>query len=130
MSLYVKPIKNKGNNRHSLDIVRDMLSVASVRVRKTRIMYQANLSFVQVEKYLHDLLARGLLNHDGDSFYLITEKGLEFLKLYNDYVERRRLLKEEEVRSTKDRQLLENMCSCRKSSGKEKASRKISLAEL
>jgi len=107
-----------------------MLSVASSKARKTHIMYQANLSFVQVEKYLHNLLERGLLNHEGDSFYLITEKGLEFLKLYNEYLERRRLLKEGEVQAAKDRLLLESMCSSRESSGKEKATRKISLAGL
>ena len=126
MSSYVKSIKQNGNNRHSLDIVRDMLSVALVSVRKTRIMYQANLSFVQVEKYLHDLLEKGLLNHDGVC-YLVTEKGLEFLKLYDEYVERCKSLKEQMGRSAEERLLLERMCSCREPNSSQRSTRKMSL---
>ena len=97
-------------NRHSLDIVREVLSIVSVKVRKTRIMYRANLSFVQVEKYLTVLLGSGLLKHDGDSGYLITERGLEFLQLYEDYLERSTRLRDEVERNMKDRLRLENMC--------------------
>jgi predicted transcriptional regulator len=93
-------------------------------------MYQANLSFVQVEKYLHDLLEKGLLNHDGDSCYLVTKKGLEFLRLYDEYVERCRLLKEQVDQSAEERLLLERMCSCREPSGAQRAKRKISLSEI
>ena len=48
-------LKNRrtvNKNRCSLDIAREVLSIVSVKVRKTRIMYGANLSFVQLEKYL------------------------------------------------------------------------------
>ena len=129
LSLYLKPRNGKGNNRHSLDIVRDMLSVASVKARKTRIMYQANLSFVQVEKYLHGLLEKGLLEHDGDSCYLVTQKGLVFLKLYDDYVERCRVLKEQVDQSVKDRLLLESMCSCREPERAARAIMKVAFPE-
>jgi len=104
----------KGGNRHNLDIVRDILTVASVKARKTRIMYQANLSFVQVEKYLHALLEKGLLNNDADSSYLITKRGHDFLHMYEDYVERRRVIEEQVDQSSKERQLLELMCSSQK----------------
>ena len=126
MSLYLKPRNGKGNNRHSLDIVRDMLSVASVKARKTRIMYQANLSFVQLEKYLGDLLEKGLLDYDGDSYYLTTKKGLEFLRLYDYYVEQLRLIREQEIQRVQDRLSLENMfssaCTSPKSNGVRNAS--------
>ena len=121
--LYVEPSKRRGSNRHSLDIVRDMLSVASVRVRKTRIMYQSNLSFVQVEKYLQSLLENGLVCHDGDACYLTTKKGLDFLRLYDEYVERGRTIKEQLDRFAKEKLLLEDMCSSRKGNGKLKAVR-------
>ena len=122
MSLPIKLGNGKGGNRSSLDIVRDVLSVASVSARKTRIMYQANLSFVQLEKYLGDLLEKGLLGRDGDSYYLITKKGLEFLKLYDYYVEQLRLIREQENQRRQDRFSLENMFSSSKSNGVRNAS--------
>ena len=128
--MYVRPRNGKGSNRCSLDIVRDMLSVASVKARKTRIMYQANLSFVQLEKYLHDLLEKGLLNYDGDSCYAITKKGLEFLRLYDEYVDRCKVIKQQVDQSARNRLLLEHMCSCRESSGVQRETRKMPLTEV
>ena len=101
----------KKHNRHSLDIARDILTIASVKARKTRIMYQANLSFIQVKKYLHTLLEKGLLEHAGDSFYLVTRKGLMFLELYDSYIEKSRQLKEKLNQNKRDKLMLERMCS-------------------
>jgi predicted transcriptional regulator len=108
MSLIVG--KTKSKNRRRLDIVRDMLSIASVKVRKTRIMYQANLNYAQVEKYLGGLLEGGLVECDGDSHYLITPKGKEFLQMYADYLERCGRIREEVKGTTKDKLLLESIC--------------------
>ncbi len=108
MSMSVRRDKNR--NRCKLDIVRDMLSVASEKVRKTRIMYQANLSFRQLEKYLQVLLESGLMEFDGDSCYVTTEKGKAFLQIYTAHVERCKQLKEEADTTAKDMQRLENMC--------------------
>lgn len=102
--------KTATKNRSSLGIVREVLSIASVKVRKTRIMYGANLSFLQLEKYLTALLGSGLLAHDGDSGYLVTGSGMEFLQLYDDYLERSARLGAEVERNKKDRLQLENMC--------------------
>jgi len=87
-----------------------MLSIASVRSRKTKIMYGANLSFHQVEKYLSFLLRSGLLEQNVDSGYLITRVGREFLSLYEKYLKRSDVLRQEVERNTKDRLQLENMC--------------------
>jgi predicted transcriptional regulator len=103
-------VRSVSKNRCSLDIVRAMLSIASVRARKTKIMYGANLSFHQVEKYLSVLLRSGLLEHDVDSGYLITGLGRDFLVLYEEYLERSNVLRQEVERNTKDRLQLENMC--------------------
>ena len=73
-------------------------------------MYGANLNFLQVEKYLNALLGNGLLKSDGYSGYLTTGSGLEFLQLYEDYLERTSRLKEEVERNAKDRLRLESMC--------------------
>ena len=102
----------KSVNRNRLDIVRDMLAIASTKVKKTRIMYQANLSFLQVEKYMKTLLDEGLLTRDGNggTSYLTTEKGKEFLRLYDDYLARCRDLVDEVDGANKQRTQLESMC--------------------
>ncbi len=117
-------ISKKGVNRHSLDIIRDILSVASVRARKTRIMYQSNLSFIQVEKYLSNLLENELLCQEGNCYYLVTQKGLEFLRLYDEYVERCRQIEKQLDRSAREKTLLEQMCLSFKDIAKLKANRK------
>jgi len=97
-------------NRRRLDIVREMLSIASVRVRKTRIMYQANLNYNTLEKYLTGLLESGLVKCDGDSCYSITSKGELFLQMYDDYLERCRHIREEIDETARERLLLESIC--------------------
>jgi predicted transcriptional regulator len=110
LCLPLNDVRSVSKNRCSLDIVRAMLSIASVRSRKTKIMYGANLSFHQVEKYLSFLLRSGLLEHDVASGYLITGAGREFLSLYEDYLERSKLLRQEVERNTRLRLQLENIC--------------------
>ena len=113
-SLSLKDRKPANKNRSSIDIVREVLSIALVKVCKTRIMYRANLSFHQLEKYLRALLGNALLSFDGESGYLTTTSGKEFLALYEDYLERSMHLIGEVENNTKDRQHLENMCGFRK----------------
>ncbi len=98
---------SKIKNRHRLDIVRDVLTVASVRIRKTKIMYRANLSFVQVEKYLKDLLAAGLVESAGASMYVTTKRGEEFLQSYSKYLERISRIELEREEAKRDKQKLE-----------------------
>jgi len=116
--------EKKSKNRRRLEIVRDMLSAASVKTKKTRIMYQANLSYRQMEKYLNSLLESGLVECEDDSFYLITGKGKEFLQMYEDYLERCRRIGEEIKVARKDSLLLENMCFNNESNSKRMAGRK------
>lgn len=69
--------------RNNLDICADILRIAGENggVRKTRIVYLANLNFKIVKKYLRDLIENGLLQHLGD-FYFITDKGRTFIRRY------------------------------------------------
>jgi predicted transcriptional regulator len=106
--------KTTNKNRSNLDIVREVLSIALVKVCKTRIMYGANLSFHQLEKYLSALLGNALLSFDGDSGYLTTASGEEFMQLYQDYLDRSSRLRGEVERNTKERQYLENLCGLAK----------------
>jgi predicted transcriptional regulator len=97
-------------NRGKLDIVREILSVVSAKVRKTKIMYQANLSFTQVENYLQSLLETGLIESFDNTFYLITPKGKEFIQMHTDYLTRLRQLGEDAIETEKSRCQLESMC--------------------
>ena len=106
----MKDGKIANKNRSSLDIVREVLSIALVKVCKTRIMYGANLSFHQLEKYLSSLLGNALLSFDGESGYLTTMSGKEFLALYENYLKRSIHLRGEVETHARDRQHLENMC--------------------
>ena len=57
-------------------------------VLKTKIMYEAFLSFSQLEEYVGLLLRNGLLEHDElKKTYKTTEKGLRLLKLYSSLPE-------------------------------------------
>lgn len=119
--------KKKNKNRSKLEIVRDMLSATSEKTKKTRMMYQANLSYCQLEKYLKNLLEGGLVECDDDSFYLITWKGKEFLQMYTDYLERCRRIGEEIKGAHKDKLLLENICFNNEYNWKKMAERKEAL---
>ena len=75
-------------NRTRVEIFASILSVASKRALKTHIMYKANLSHRQLEKYVRFLMGNGMIikvtdEIRGGSLYEITEKGLEFLKDYS-----------------------------------------------
>ncbi len=54
-------------------------------VLKTKIMYEAFVSFSQLEEYIALLLRNGLLEHDElKKTYKTTEKGSRLLELYNN----------------------------------------------
>lgn len=75
-------------NRTRVEILASILNVAHNGALKTHIMYRANLSHRQLEKYLGFLMNNGLLERItdpkyGSDHYRITEKGIEFLKDYS-----------------------------------------------
>lgn len=75
----------------------DVVSLATVGVRKTHIMYMANLSYEQVNLYLGELIEKSLVQQDVEEngiSYRATEKGREFLKHYQQISE---FLKEPEI---------------------------------
>jgi predicted transcriptional regulator len=54
---------------------------------KTRIMYNANLSFSQVNEYLSFLTEKGFLRvyvENGKKFYEATAKGKQYIKNYRE----------------------------------------------
>lgn len=76
------------SNRTRLEILASMLKVAHNGSLKTHIMYKANLSHRQLEKYLTFLMSNELLEkvldleHESGQ-YRVTQKGMEFLRDYS-----------------------------------------------
>ena len=72
--------------RDRLNIIADILNVVSQNAKKTQIMYQANLSYKVLQKYLSDVVEASLISFDGGTqYYVLTPKGSEYLKAYRDY---------------------------------------------
>ena len=72
-------------NRSRTEIVSNILDAANGGGEtKTKIMYKAFLSYNQVHEYLSILIENNLIEYlDGTQTYKTTEKGLNYLKMYN-----------------------------------------------
>ena len=78
------------NNRGKIQIMGDVLTLATSGIKKTHIMYRANLSYEQVHLYLGELIGKRLISQDVSAdgvVYRTTEKGREFLLHYTRLVE-------------------------------------------
>ncbi len=94
--------------RSRLEIIADVLSVAREGAKKTQIMYQANLSYKLLTRYLKDVIDMGLVRMEGENTYELTEKGSDFLREFKDYYERR-VEVEEKLNDVQDEKMtLEN----------------------
>jgi predicted transcriptional regulator len=67
--------------RNNLDICADILRVSRGGAKKTHLVYKANLNFNIVKKYIKGLTESGLLEKNGDRFY-VTEEGNLFIDRY------------------------------------------------
>jgi predicted transcriptional regulator len=73
--------------RDRTEIIRQILEVANdaVNITRTKLMYNAFLSYSQLKEYLTLLIKRDLLSYDSiTQTYKITEKGLKLLQVYNE----------------------------------------------
>lgn len=81
-------VDDKDRRRSRMDVISSILEAATNGTKKTRIMYRAALNFKQMQRYLPLLIDRGLLKNvqmDGaQTMYKTTEKGLDFLKKYEE----------------------------------------------
>ena len=73
-------------NRSRTEIVAMILDAANEGGEtKTKIMYFAFLSYHQVKEYLSVLIENNLIEYlDGTKTFKTTEKGLNYLKMYNE----------------------------------------------
>ena len=76
-----------GNYRDRLDIIAGILNVASREAKKTQIMYQANLSYKVLQRYLYEIIEASLVRFEKyNQCYQLTYKGQEYLAAYKEYV--------------------------------------------
>jgi predicted transcriptional regulator len=70
--------------RSNIEIIADMLRVGENGAGKTEIMYSANMSYTQIQKYLDYLVGQGFISRikldDTLVAYRVTESGLKLLK--------------------------------------------------
>lgn len=78
------------NNRGRFEIIANILELATVRVKKTHVMYRANLSYQQTLYYFKEMQEKGLIGQheeQGGIVYLTTEKGREYLGHFSEMLE-------------------------------------------
>ncbi len=77
--------------RSDIEIIADMLKVGENGAGKTEIMYSANMSYRQIQKYLGFLVGHGFIDKmkmgNPSVTYQITDNGLKLLHLINNIKE-------------------------------------------
>jgi len=80
----LEKLRETRKKRDQLSLLAATLEAAEKGSIKTKIMYSANLSFKLLEKYLGAALSMGFVQRES-STYILTEKGVRFLKRYNSF---------------------------------------------
>jgi len=77
--------------RSNIEIIADMLRAGENGAGKTHIMYNANMSYTQIQKYLDFLVTHGFLNKQEPGYanatYQVTDSGLKLLRLIDSLTE-------------------------------------------
>jgi predicted transcriptional regulator len=77
--------------RSNIEIIADMLRIGENGAGKTEIMYSANMSYHQIQKYLDYLVTQGFINKvnlDNTLVaYQVTDSGLKLLKAIDTLME-------------------------------------------
>ena len=74
--------------RSRTEITAMILDTANMETTKTKIMYNAYLSYNQVKEYISILIENNLLEYiEGTRTFKTTEKGLNFLKMHREMTE-------------------------------------------
>ena len=104
MMMTTTTTSERKNNRGKIQIMGDVLALGTSGIKKTHIMYRANLSYEQVHLYLGELIAKRLIAQDVSSpdgiMYRTTERGREFLQYYTRLTE----FLEEQVKEEEEEQ--------------------------
>jgi len=99
------------NYRDRLDIIADILSVVSREAKKTQIMYQANLSYKVLQRYLNEIAGASLIRfEDSQQIYMLTSKGQNYLDAYREYARCSKSMEKRLNDFTVKRKILEELC--------------------
>ena len=100
--------------RDRYEIIADILEIAKRNPKKTQIMYQANLSYKVCKKYLSEIENASLIFYLGEErCYTLTEKGKEFLELYDKYSKDNMFLQKKLKDVHVKQEMLEKLCNYR-----------------
>jgi predicted transcriptional regulator len=98
--------------RHRIEIIADILNVAGNNAKKTQIMYQANLSYSVLQRYLAEVAAASLVSYSLESqSFMLTPKGREFLAAYKKYSKTSQHVEKRLSEVAAKRKVLEQLCS-------------------
>jgi predicted transcriptional regulator len=101
-----------GSYRGRLDIIADILQIAKGKAKKTQIMYQANLSYKVLQRYLTEIVEASLIDFElAEQHYVLTQKGHEFLETYKDYSKANKLIEKRLDEICSKKKLLEGLCA-------------------
>lgn len=97
--------------RDRMDIIADILNVVSHTAKKTQIMYQANLSYGVLQRYLSEVSAASLVGFESKSnSFVLTLKGREFLEAYKKYSKSHRQVEKRLNEVSEKKKALEQLC--------------------
>jgi len=100
-----------GKYRDRLQIIADILYVVRDGAKKTHVMYQANLSYALLNRYLAEVLEAGLVSVDNEEHYRLTGRGQSFLDRFSEYFKRCDQLEQQLNNVNDEKTVLENMIS-------------------
>ncbi len=77
--------------RSNIEIIAEMLKIGENGAGKTKIMYNANMSYAQIQKYLGFLMSEGFINKiemgNPSVTYRVTDNGLKLLESISSLME-------------------------------------------
>ncbi len=77
--------------RSNIEIIAEMLKIGENGAGKTKIMYNANMSYAQIQKYLGFLMSEGFINKiemgNPSVTYRVTGNGLKLLESISSLME-------------------------------------------
>jgi predicted transcriptional regulator len=100
-----------GIYRERLEIIADILHVVNATAKKTQIMFQANLSYKVMQKYLSEITHASLIKYEKDKqCYTLTDKGRDFLNAYKEYCKNNKNVEKRLNCAKNTKKVLDDMC--------------------